>query len=194
MDNNLNELKKVPTELLEEIEISEDEFFQKTTTKDINEENNIGEKIDSIDDDIESIDSSNEQNSSMSDLLDENLLADLYEILIISCTGFALNFLECEFNKKELELSAKEKKVIKPLVKKVASEFMPTMNNPIEALLLATAMIVGGRVMMNMGNKKPKKEKITKIENKANTGSLRKKPLSKYMMKKYGENGKVNSK
>lgn len=192
MENNLNELKKVPTELLEEIEISESEFFEKTTGSDVNEENNIAESIENIEEN--GIESPASEPTGMADLLDEDLLAGLYEILIVSASGFALNFLECEFSSKELELSAKEKKVIKPLVKKVASEFMPNMNNPLEALLLATAMIVGGRIMMNMGNKKPKKEKAPTSQNKTIPATGRKKPVSKYMMKKYGENGKINSK
>ena len=193
MENNLQQFENVPNSFL--TEISETEFLNdvKKTDEAPKEETPIDE-IKTEFSDIESVTgnaSSQEMfgpKVSLDNFLSDELGTELYDAIVTAICITALNTFGIESTKSEMSFTAKEKSVLKPIIKECISSLNIKFTNPFEALAWTTLLLVGTKIMSTKGEQIAEKIKgkpaLKKAIKKEQEIAKDKKPLSKYMQKK----------
>jgi len=212
MDSNniqLNELKNIPNEFLNEVEISEKDFFdsvEKETPieekkEDIFSQQNNQEKPKGIFDFENSYDTQNQNLESgsvrASDLINAELATGLVDTVFSSLIITGASLVDVEIKKAEITFDAKERKTLHPVVEKCLEKIKFNFNNPFELLAFVLLVVYGSKLMPYYGKigsgiankisgkktpvRKEKKESKEKEEFSTNI-----KEPSPYMIEKYG--------
>ena len=193
MENNLQQFENVPNSFL--TEISETEFLNdvKKTDEAPKEETPI-EEIKTEFSDIESgTGGASSQDMfgpkvSLDNFLSDELGTELYDAIVTAICITALNTFGIESTKSEMSFTAKEKSVLKPIIKECISSLNIKFTNPFEALAWTTLLLVGTKIMSTKGEQIAEKIKgkpaLKKAIKKEQEIAKDKKPLSKYMQKK----------
>lgn len=130
----------------------------------------------------------------LNNFLSDELGTELYDAIITTICITALNFAGIKSTKAEMQFTAKEKTTLRPIVKECIDSLNIKFTNCWEALGWTTFLLVGTKIVVNKGEElaelikgKPGlKKAIVKEKKKADE----KKTVSKYMLKKYGPDGK----
>jgi hypothetical protein len=193
MENNLQQFENVPNSFL--TEISETEFLNdvKKTDEAPKEETPI-EEIKTEFSDIESGTGSTSSSDmfgpkvSLDNFLSDELGTELYDAIVTAICITALNTFGIESTKSEMSFTAKEKSVLKPIIKECISNLNIKFTNPFEALAWTTLLLVGTKIITTKGEQIAEKIKgkpaLKKAIKKEQEIAKDKKPLSKYMQKK----------
>lgn len=198
MENNLQQFENVPSSFL--TEISETEFLNdvKKTDEAPKEETPI-EEIKTEFSDIEN-GTGNAQPSemfgpkvSLDNFLSDELGTELYDAIVTAICITALNTFGIESTKSEMSFTAKEKSVLKPIIKECIGSLNIKFTNPFEALAWTTLLLVGTKIISTKGEQIAEKFKAKSSLKKVIKKESEKKPLSKYMQKKI-ENEKTKTK
>lgn len=134
------------------------------------------------------------QKVGLNNFLSDELGTELYDAIITTICITALNFAGIKSTKAEMQFTAKEKTTLRPIVKECIDSLNIKFTNCWEALGWTTLLLVGTKIVSNKGEElaelikgKPGlKKAIVKEKKKADE----QKTVSKYMLKKYGPDGK----
>ena len=193
MENNLQQFENVPNSFL--TEISETEFLNdvKKTDEAPKEETPI-EELKTEFSDIESGTGSGQPSEmfgpkvSLDNFLSDELGTELYDAIVTAICITALNTFGIESTKSEMSFTAKEKSVLKPIIKECIGSLNIKFTNPFEALAWTTLLLVGTKIISTKGEQIAEKIKgkpaLKKAIKKEQEIAKDKKPLSKYMQKK----------
>jgi hypothetical protein len=182
MENKeLDKFQQVPDSFL--TEVTESEFMS-----DIKKEDNVLSVTDSteeikieqkpnvpeIGESIPSIDSGSaftQHSVGINNFLNEELGTELYDAIVTSIAMTALNAFGIESTKSEMSFTAKEKNVLKPIIKECIDTLDIKFTNPFEALAWTTLLLVGTKIMTTKGEQiadkmkaKPSLKKVIKKE------------------------------
>lgn len=199
--NQLEQFKQVPDSFL--TEVSESEFMADIKKEDVpsvtdSKESSIDieQKIPEIGDKMEGLDSSSSvggmQSVGLNNFLNEELAIELYDAIVTAISMTALTTFGIESTRSEMSFSAKEKNVLKPIVKECLDTMNIKFSNPFEALAWTTLLLVGTKIMTSKGEQIAEKFKGKASLKKVIKKEGDKKPLSKYMQKKL-ENEKIKT-
>ena len=134
------------------------------------------------------------QKVGLNNFLSDELGTELYDAIVTTIAITALNFAGIKSTKAEMQFTAKEKSTLRPIVKECIDSLNIKFTNCWEALGWTTLLLIGTKIVSNKGEEladlikgKPGlKKAIVKEKQKADD----KKTVSKYMLKKYGPDGK----
>lgn len=179
--SQLEQFKQVPDSFL--TEVSESEFMSEIKKEDVlsvtdskpevKVESNIPEIGDSLPN-MEGIDSGSglsQQSVGINNFLNEELGTELYDAIVTAIAMTSLNAFGIESTKSEMGFSAKEKNVLKPIIKECIDTMNIKFTNPFEALAWTTLLLVGTKIMSTKGEEiaqklkaKPSLKKVIKKE------------------------------
>jgi hypothetical protein len=124
------------------------------------------------------------QSVGINNFLNEELGTELYDAIVTAIAMTALNAFGIESTKSEMSFTAKEKNVLKPIIKECIDTMNIKFTNPFEALAWTTLLLVGTKIMSTKGEQIAEKFKAKSSLKKVIKKESEKKPLSKYMQKK----------
>jgi hypothetical protein len=193
MENNqIEKFETIPNSFL--TEVTENEFMSEmkkidepsVTDSTINVEVKKEYAFDDIEAPLNSEPSMMSQGQSVgiNNFLNEELGTELYDAIVTAIAMTALNAFGIESTKSEMSFTAKEKNVLKPIIKECIDTMNIKFTNPFEALAWTTLLLVGTKIMSTKGEQIAEKFKAKSSLKKVIKKEGEKKPLSKYMQKK----------
>jgi hypothetical protein len=211
----LKDFKEVPSEFLNEVEISESDFLnemQKGTEpleeepkeelkEETKKEDNFFEFSNPYEKEKENSEANNESGSiDLGSLLSAELATNLVDTIVTSVLISSVSLVGVDIDKKNVQLDIKERKTLHPIIEKCLKEINFDFKNPFELLAFVMLIIYGSKLMpyygkigegisKKMKGEKPKEVKVKAASKKSTIQNIE--TPSKYLIKKYGENGAI---
>jgi len=177
--NQLEQFGKVPESFL--TEVSESEFMAEIKKEDspsvtdsiVKTETSVPEIGDVLPkmEGIEDSSGMSQHSVGINNFLNEELGTELYDAIVTAIAMTSLNAFGIESTKSEMSFSAKEKNVLKPIIKECIDTMNIKFTNPFEALAWTTLLLVGTKIMTTKGEQiaqklkaKPSLKKVIKKE------------------------------